>query len=234
MDILEKPECQKAFPEKCQRYLLQFLQKINHNFPSALRDAIAELGFPEDPNVDELMKADFPGFDADVDMKACICLINHLQKSNLPIIGSPMYEDETCPPHKKAMVMLTAFTLLRDFIGDGGRTKKYLRQVEMTDSEKKSVDMILTGRERWLQFGTPDYDEIEPDISPAWEWFRMQARDTHSICGLAFRLVITEAIPLCDLRTALEQLGIRKISRCPSTENNSADASSTDDEDRGH
>lgn len=214
LDVLQCPKEPRNLAEGGLDVLLEFLKLIDKNYPLAVRNGIKELGFPNDPKLDEVMEMFQPRFVPDDSMIVSFCLIVHM----LPVRSDDGKQDITTA--KRCYIMMKALTLLQNFAGHGDLANKFLREeVKMAEEEKVALNFVLTSpwRQKALKKSDTNYEEnqrkIAPSIRPAWEWFRGQASDPRSICGFVFRLAAMGAIKDVDLNTSLDQLNIGCLSR---------------------
>ncbi|KAF2254768.1 hypothetical protein BU26DRAFT_559427 [Trematosphaeria pertusa] len=207
----ERPEFEVAALD----VLLRFLTIIDQNYPLAVRNAIKELGFPDEPKLETIMASLKPSFEPAKGMLVTICLIYHLL---------PACSDDTKPEHPPAqqcILMMNALSLLQSFFGEGEGTNKFLREdicPGMSNEERNSLEFILNDPERQpalLDQSSRNYalyqDRIKPDLKPAWDWFQSQTARPQSICGMAFRLAEMGATGDVDMTKLLGQLSIGSI-----------------------
>ena len=62
----------------------------------------------------------------------------------------------------------------------------------------KGINFVLLDPER-LNTDPCDQKWINKTLQPAWDWFREQALDEKSLCGLFFRLAVM-GVPLKDMK----------------------------------
>jgi hypothetical protein len=212
LDVLQGPHKPRKFAGGGLDVLLAFLKSEGKNYPLAVRTAIKELGFPEDPKLDDFMRTRFqPAFEPDDSMLATICLIRHMLSDPYQGGGTDL------PLAKKCCVMISAMTLLQEFAGDADRATNFLRgefAKLMTAEDKTGLDFVLG--DEYRQVFIEDHAENEGHqrrcavmLNPAWEWFQKQARQSRSICGLVFRLAEIGATK--DWKASINQLKIEQL-----------------------
>lgn len=129
--------------------LLGFLQAQKKNYPLVVRDAIKELGFPDEPTLDQVVQAFRPPFlRVKSSMRAMLCLIRNM-------ISDP---PKTAPPglyvpySKKCRIMMKALYLLQELSIKAEDANRLLREMydkrSMNDAERKSIDFVLIDQYR--------------------------------------------------------------------------------------
>lgn len=192
--------------------LLRFLKITGENFPLAVRDAIKELGFPEKPQLENIISTFEPAFEPAKGMLATICLIRHLLRER---VHDPMRHFS---PAEQCYVMMNALNLLQTLFGRAELTNKFLREdMEMAPDERDSLDYVLNEpcRQLALDRHNPNYEnyqeKMRPYLKSAWDWFQNQATRPQSICGMVFRLAEMGATKDIEMQALLGQLSIGSI-----------------------
>ncbi|KAF2262813.1 hypothetical protein CC78DRAFT_605216 [Lojkania enalia] len=213
LDILQCAEGRLEFEAEGIEILFRFLEARKLKYPLALRNALRELGFPEQNNLKEIVGSFSPKFQPAEKMLGTVCLIQHM------IEGGKENTDITLPA-KRCCVMMKALTILQTFFGSRESANKYLREdVEMAREEKESIEFVLTDpcRQYALNENDEEFDKfqetLKPQLQPAWDWFQQQADNPASICGLVFKLAEMGAAKDVDLSVLIDQLTIGSLSR---------------------
>lgn len=211
LDLLVSSEETRKFEEGPLDVLLEFLRLQDKDYPLAVRNAVKELGFSDEPKLDDVVATFQPPFKPDDSMTATLCLIYRM----LPQLTDDKKTESA--PGRRCRVMMNALTLLQDFAGQGEAANRFLREkVEMTDEVKQSLNFVLTSTRRQAALSADyedDQQKIKSDLHAAWNWFQDQAHDRTSICGLVFRLAVMGVIKDKTLKASLDQLDIGPLSR---------------------
>lgn len=209
LDVLQGPNGKDQFRGESLDLLLAFLVKMERNYPLAVRNAIKALGYPNEPRLNQVLLDFEPKFEPDPGMETTVCLIRNM------LLESTENKEQKSPRDKnECEVMMSALLILQRFAGGPKEARRFLQEnVKMNDQEMESLDFVLAHEGRQLIFKYQDPYLDEPNLQAAWNWFKNQALDTQSVCGLCFQLAeigVTEAI---DWRVLLTQLRIGSLSR---------------------
>jgi hypothetical protein len=219
--------------------LLGFLRAQKKNYPLVVRNAIKELGFPDEPTLDQVINTFRPPFmKIKKSMLAMLCLIRNM-------ISDP--PDNSQPPKqyvsysKKCRVMMKALYLLQELSTKPEVANQLLRRMYedemMNKPERDSIEFVLTDgyRNHMLTIDDSkgserlDHEQEIRALLPAWEWFQKRAKLADCICGLVFRLADMGAVKDSDPSKMLRDLAIGSIVEAM-TDGESSDGESTDGE----
>jgi ppGpp synthetase/RelA/SpoT-type nucleotidyltranferase len=206
LDVLQGPnipQLPELISRDCTEVLLNVLRKTGKNYPLAIRKAIRELGYPHNPQVDDILATFNPTFAPASGMGFVVCFTHQLlpldveELQSMGLIGNAK-DLGSLRASEKCCLMISALALLQDVFGnERDRVRTFLiEKVKLSEEEKKSLDWIMDdpGRHPLLKNLANDKEQIHiaARISDAWSWFERQAHDSKSICGLAFRLAAVE------------------------------------------
>ncbi|KAH8723479.1 hypothetical protein GQ44DRAFT_761121 [Phaeosphaeriaceae sp. PMI808] len=190
---------QTDFKSESVDILLNFLAKRNKNYPFAVREALKELGYPEDPSTtfSGIVKTFNPAFVPPKGLLAPFCLIFQMlgkattleQPTNIDSLSS------------QCLIMINALVLLQTFAGKVGTAIDILEaSLGMTEEiedglqskGKVGLKFVLQDPQRWnfLMEGREDNitDRHREQVQSAWNWFVYQATQPKSACGMLFRV----------------------------------------------
>jgi hypothetical protein len=234
LDILEDPELEEGdeensgyqdhFGREGTDILFRFLVKRGKNYPLAVRNALKKLGYPENPEatLNEILGTFNPAPSPPKGLLAPLCLIHHFaieEEQNEKKSEDAAKSVETYGSVEQCFIMVNALAHLQTFAG-GPEAAKCLLQADITmaDSERESLDFLLSSTRRGKCLTEPDPDIeaiVYPDLQPAWKWFQTQAasREKYSIYGLLFKLAKMGVTKDVDAETLLRELTIGRWSR---------------------
>jgi hypothetical protein len=206
VDVLQKPVKGGKFATEFN-ILLGFLKAEKKNTPLELRNAIKDLGFPDDLQLDAIHEDFYPPFEPKVDYLAMLCLIHQTISD---ISEKPIRSD--LMPTEKCKVMVQALYLLQEFSQSEAAATKHLQGMmtlddnPMTCAEMNSIYFILGDYCENLL----DRKSSKPieQLNPAWEWFNKRALDRNCICGLLFRLADMNVVLRADPLESWQHLNI--------------------------
>ncbi|KAF2792118.1 hypothetical protein K505DRAFT_57706 [Melanomma pulvis-pyrius CBS 109.77] len=196
--------------------VFRFLQLTDQHYPLAVRSALREMGFPDQPKLDDMLATFKPPFEPASGMLASVCLVRHMMPQ-----GAPYEARAVAGGAKECRIMISALTLLQNSLGLPELANEFLRAnyyPDMSPEERVSLDFVLTDGSRQTALDekhrnhTHHQGVIKPNLKGAWSWFQRQAKDEASICGLFFRLADMGATNMEDLITLLSQLSIGSLS----------------------
>jgi ppGpp synthetase/RelA/SpoT-type nucleotidyltranferase len=226
LDVLQEQEKQNKFGKEGLDVLFRFLTLTDQNYPLIVRNALKDMGYPDQPKLDTIWATYKPIFEPVNGTRASICLIHHLMQKG----GSYVPKKIPTAGAMECCVMISALTLLQNCIGNPEDANDFLRNnFEMTEAQIASFDFVLVSshRQAGLDESDPNFpiyeeDNVKPQIQAAWHWFRDQAGKSDSICGLFFRPAEMGATKMgankhVDVMMLLTQLNIGKLSRTSST-----------------
>jgi ppGpp synthetase/RelA/SpoT-type nucleotidyltranferase len=202
--------------------LFRFLVNRGQNYPLAVRNALKDLGYPEDPDsvLRQVLASFRPTFDPPEELKPSLCLMRHmLEKTQEGVVLRPRHQLS-----KQCSILINALTLLQTFAGSPAAAKEFLKdhiEPTMSESERKSLNFVLSNprRSKCLLDNDPEVQQRNwPNLQPAWEWFTAEAAKHESICGMLFQLAEMEVTKNVDAHTLIEGLSIGSLSRSSTTE----------------
>ncbi|KAH7076773.1 hypothetical protein BKA63DRAFT_510726 [Paraphoma chrysanthemicola] len=218
LDVLQKPLAKRCDGED-PRYLslfgsegisilFRFLVKRNLNYPRAVRDALTDMNFPEDPEpVLQAMNEDLqPGFQPSPTLLAPLCLIRRMLLKYKLSDATPSRPDLLLS--EKCGILINALTLLQTFAGGPHKAKEWLKgniETGLEETQRNSLNFVLSSTRRrrcLIENSTLVQGKCEKEVLPAWTWFEHQAQQDGSICGLVFQLA--EADHDCEYRKAID------------------------------
>lgn len=214
VDILQDLQEPLEFDPYGLEILLGLLIKEQKNYPLAVRAALKQLGFPDNPRFDHIIAHFRPRIEPIEGMVPVICLAHHVL---------PRYKQSEAElsSSKQCSIMMNALHFIQRVFGPVESAYHYLRDLPMTPEEKKSMDFVLGSDKRQVFLNdNNDQERDKPSLRSAWTWFQKQARNPKSICGLAFRLAEMGSMKNGDAYILLESLTIGNcgsISRCSTT-----------------
>ncbi|RDW82334.1 hypothetical protein BP6252_03446 [Coleophoma cylindrospora] len=218
LDVLQDPKVTNSITKDGMEVLLNFLIKTGNNYPLAIRQAIKQIGFPDQLHLNDIISMFDPTFEPAEDMKTVICLIHHLipEYSSVVQISLPVRQTEdfeSYQPGDKCCIMMSALGLLKVFLSRQDHAGKFLRnKLYMTNEERVSLDWILTSSRRQVTLDKSDkhymvnQQKIADSVSEGWNWFEKQAKEKGSICGLVFKLALMDATKPFQLESSLLEL----------------------------
>ncbi|KAH6642909.1 hypothetical protein C7974DRAFT_469152 [Boeremia exigua] len=199
--------------------LYRFLVRTKRNYPLAVRNALRDLGYPDDPRVgleSELASYE-PAIRPPPGLLAPFCLISKMLRDVLH--DSDQAEellDTDYTTTKKCSLMMDALIWLQTFVGNPEDARALLLQLNLTEGDygqRDSLDFVLRSPHRRSCFGgplaTPPAQWIDREMQAAWDWFVEQSHKDDSLCGFFFRLAIM-GVP-AKVVDAHERLDILKI-----------------------
>jgi ppGpp synthetase/RelA/SpoT-type nucleotidyltranferase len=215
-DILQDLKKPLHFESDGLEVLLGFLIRQDKNYPIAVRTALKQLGFPENPQLEHNIAYFQPAVEPIEGMVTVLCLTHHLLRSQ------PYQPPRTeLTSSKQCCIMMNALHFIQRIFGPVESAYEYLRALPMTPEEKKSMDFVLASDKRQVfLLDSEDQERDKPSLKSAWTWFQKQARNPKSICGLAFRLAEMGCMRDVNVYTLLESLTIGQygsLSRCSTT-----------------
>lgn len=205
--------------------LFKFLEKQEKNYPIAVRTALKELKYPyEFDRTEQLIIQSFKGKPRlAADMSMVVCLIRHLlleQRYQTP--QTDLSARDQCS------VMMSALTMLQHSLGGATAANKYLQDAKFNEGQVESINFVLDSPKRHATLeGRRDQEVVKPSLQDAWTWFRTEASDSSSLCGLLFRLAEMGCRKEVDPYTQLDQLQIGPLSRSSTTSMDNAAAGSS-------
>lgn len=202
VDVLQNSVKDGPFADAGLKLLLKYLKAEKKNTPLELRNAIKDLGFPDDLQLDTIQEEFYPEFEPKAGYLAMLCLIHQTISviSDKPIRAN-------LPPVEKCRVMTQALYLLQQFSQDDGAATRHLqcmRKLEhnaLTCEVLDGIDLILDEYcEILLQGGSTQAVEAghAQKLETAWTWFYSRAQDRNCICGLLFRLADMDVVLKTD------------------------------------
>jgi ppGpp synthetase/RelA/SpoT-type nucleotidyltranferase len=209
-------EYQNHFASEGIDILFRFLVKTRNNYPLAVRNALRDLRYPQDPKtgLEEELKQFSPPLHPPLCLLAPLCLISHFlrrgkQKGKQSKTEYSMRE--------KCSIMIDALLLLQTFAGSSDAARAFLLQpgVTMTNDQKVGLNFVLSNpsrRDCLDGFQTFRPDVWSDELELAWGWFQQQVPDDRSLCGLFFRLS-EMGVPakVLDDRKRLKELSIGSL-----------------------
>lgn len=202
--------------------LLGFLKTQKKNYPLVVRNAIKELGFPDEPTLDQVIQAfKPPGPRIKSSMCAMLCLIRNMVSDPPRTTPPGLY----VPYSRKCRIMMKALYLLQELSIEAEEANRFLRRVYdsrlMNEAERKSIDFVLTDQYRNQMLTRDDTKETEKSdfvrtqdrdaLEDAWNWFQKRATQVNCICGLVFRLAEMGAVKDFDSSNLIRNLTIGSI-----------------------
>ena len=165
--------------------LFDFLVKQNKNYPLAVRDALKNLGYPDEPTgkATEILESFDPYLEVPEGLLASFCLIHQMLPPGRPAT-TPLFS-------KQCRLMIIALTLLQTFAGDPKIAEDFLdSSFNMTTKEKAGLVFVLSDnlRRACLTGDETIQQYHRAKLQSAWEWFQKQAADKKSVCGFVLRL----------------------------------------------
>ncbi|PSN70217.1 hypothetical protein BS50DRAFT_674659 [Corynespora cassiicola Philippines] len=205
-DLLEKAEAiakdkrivKCHFGPDTTDLLFRFLVKVDSNFPLAIRNALIELGYPDD--TEERSQVELQMFEPLLKIQDCFlasfCLISFFLRKTGQAEDLPAITDNVT----RCRTMMDAMILLQTFACSPSDAKGFLESLrgKMTEQEMKGINFVLLDPER-LNIDPCDQGWINETLQPAWDWFQEQALDEKSLCGLFFRLAVM-GVPLKEMK----------------------------------
>ncbi|KAH7086963.1 hypothetical protein FB567DRAFT_602523 [Paraphoma chrysanthemicola] len=204
LDVLQKPLSKRRdgedpgylslFGSEGISILFRFLVKRDLNYPRAVRDALTDLNFPDDPEtVLQAMNEELqPVFQPSPTLLAPLCLIRRMLLKYKPSDAALSRPDLLLS--EKCGILINALTLLQTFAGCPHKAKEWLKgniEKGLEETQRNSLNFVLssTRRRRCLIENSPLVQgKCEKEVLPTWTWFEHQARQDGSICGLVFQL----------------------------------------------
>ena len=227
-DVLETQEGQYAFkgskePQEGFRsdaidILFRFLQGTGNDYPLAVRNALKDLGYPQESEIglSEVLSQFNPSLTPPQGLLTPLCMISHMLSLD-ERKGKRTAITEEPDVQEMFSIMMDALILLQTFAGGPGCAKALLlvHQVQMTVEETESLNFLLSDPSRKNCFaGAVVKKWIKDSLQTAWRWFEKQANDDKSLCGLFFRLA-NMGVPakVMDDPRRLKELKINSLSR---------------------
>ncbi|KAJ4383084.1 hypothetical protein N0V86_002312 [Didymella sp. IMI 355093] len=213
------------FSSKGKDILYRFLLRVQKNFPLAVRNALRDLGYPQNPSagLEAELRTYEPSITPERGLLTPFCVMSKMMREVKPDVWRR--NDYTIS--KKCSLMMDALILLQTFAGTPTDARQFLLGLDLTTGEygeRGSLDFVLKSPHRRSCFGgpyaTPPDEWIDREMQPAWDWFMQQSSRPSSVCGLFFRLANMDVpAKVVDAHQRLDILNISCLSRSTTMEN---------------